>query len=72
MGIQWIGSQIGYVVDFDKMPNLPITGVGIEQPYAEALTDAILKKIVKEPGKYFIVIGYNNTGTYYEIAKIIE
>lgn len=96
---QVIDNKTVYVVDFDTMPELPITGYipeelayenfvkgvvggnlngllasyGALRPrmtYANALTDAIEKEIITEPGKYGI---YLVPGTFdYEIFKIVE
>jgi hypothetical protein len=46
-----------YVVDFDTMPELPITWNTLaEKPYAKALDDAIRSNIITEPGKYGIAL----------------
>lgn len=51
-----------YVVDFDIMPELPITWTRSEEaPYAMALDAAIRNGVVTEPGKYGITI---NTKAY--------
>ncbi len=50
--LQVIEDRLVYVVEFDTMPELPITGEGYERPYAEALTAAIREGLITEPGKY--------------------
>jgi len=60
-----------YVVDFDTMPELPITGVGEEAIYAEALTAAIQNKDIVEPGKYGMHIESFDRKVY-NIFKIVE
>jgi hypothetical protein len=59
-----------YIVDFDVMPELPITGIGEEAVYAEALTVAIQNGDIVEPGKYGIQVDIE-TKTY-NIFKIVE
>lgn len=74
MGLQTIDGQLGYVVEFEELPALPVTGTNrLESAYAEALTDAILNGVITEGGKYFVTI-YAMVGHYarYEVAKIIE
>ena len=56
--LQMVEGEVGYVVEFDTMPELPITGAGMEGYYAEALTQAIVTGTVTEPGKYFIIIDW--------------
>lgn len=46
-----------YVVEFDTLPELPITFANEdEQPYALALAQAIQTGTITEPGKYGIEI----------------
>jgi hypothetical protein len=55
--LQIVDDREVFVVDFDTMPELPITWITFEErPYAEALQDAIQHKIITEPGKYGIAI----------------
>ena len=73
MGMQDIDGHYGYVVEFDSLPALPVTGIGYEKPFAEALTDAILNRVITEGGKYFIRLTAQ-MGDYfrYEIDKITD
>ena len=74
MGLQRIGDNIGYVVEIDELPELPVRGTNrVEMAYAEALTDAIANGVITEGGKYFIVLT-DMVGHYarYEVAKINE
>jgi hypothetical protein len=61
-----------FVVDFDTMPQLPITGIGEEKPYAAALDAAIRTGIITEPGKYGIHIPSNDEPMRYSIFIIKE
>jgi hypothetical protein len=71
--IQFVEDQLVYIVDFDTMPNLPIVGTGIEQYYAEALTDALKNGKITEPGKYAISIDWTfGSERKYTIFKVIE
>ena len=46
-----------FVVDFDTMPELPITwSTPEEEPYAKAFDDAIRTGAIKQPGKYGIAL----------------
>lgn len=83
---QVIDRKAVYVVEFDTMPELPITGLteaekmyrilvgGTLLPkritYAEALTDAIETGIITEPGKYGIHLVPGTAD--YEICKITD
>lgn len=73
---QTIQGQYGFVVDLkDFPPELPINdgGMSLLTPYAQALNDAIIRGIVKEPGKYFIVVFHGGPIiTPWTIHKIIE
>ena len=73
MGLQTINEQIGYVVEFEELPELPVTGHHYEKPYAEALTDAIEHGVITEGGKYFIhftdLVGQ---WARYEVAKVTD
>ncbi len=83
---QMIDKKSVYVVDFDTMPEMPITwltegekayalftgktGNSHGSTYAQALTDAIETGIITEPGKYGI---YLVPGTpRYEVYRINE
>lgn len=71
--LQTIEGRTVFVVDFDTMPELPITGEGEEDPYARALTDAILTGQITEPGKYGIEIDAGNSFFYrYDVYAINE
>lgn len=73
MSIQTIGDKVGYVVEFDEVPELPITysdDKPEEEPYAMALAAAISKGWLTKPGKYMIVI--TDEGKNYEIFTIKE
>lgn len=65
------GRQV-YVVDFDAMPELPITGVGEEIPFARALTAAIESGLISEPGKYGIEVVEEHGRLDYTIFAIVE
>lgn len=70
---QVIDDRKVYVVDFESMPELPITGVGEEEPYAVALTAAIREGLVTEPGKYGIHFSVDFDGTeVWNIFHIVE
>jgi hypothetical protein len=56
MKLQKVDGLNLYVVDLKTMPQLPITGSGPEKIYAEILTTAIRRGLVKVPGKYGIHI----------------
>lgn len=68
-----IDGKIGYVVEFEELPKLPVTGYFLEKPYAEALTDAIENRVITEGGKYFISFT-QQAGIYakYVVLKVIE
>jgi hypothetical protein len=69
MGLQRVDGRYGYVVEFDELPELPITwSKRKEAPYALALGQAIEEGLLTKPGKYMIVI----TGNDYEIFTINE
>lgn len=74
MGLQTIDGKLGYVVEFEELPDLPVTGTNrVEMVYAEALTDAITNGVITEGGKYFVTIT-TQVGFYarYEVARINE
>jgi hypothetical protein len=70
--LQAVDGKIVYVVDLYTMPELPITGNGWERPYADALTQALVQKVIKEPGKYGISIDFTKTPLHWDVFKIIE
>jgi hypothetical protein len=63
-----------FVVDFDTMPELPITwSTAEEEPYARSLDDAIRTGKITEPGKYGIVVSYIDDANFnYSLSKILE
>lgn len=72
MALQTVAGKLVYVVDLETMPELPITGQGWEQPYAEALTKALVMKLITKPGKYGIHINFETTPIKWDVHKIIE
>jgi len=70
--LQVIGGREVFVVEFDTMPELPITGEGREHHYAMALTAAIRDGIVTEPGKYGVYIQTAHDRTVYGVYRITE
>lgn len=67
--VQRIEGKEVYVVNFDTMPELPITASTLDEaPYALALETAIRGGIITEPGKY----GIHLDGTNYTIYRILE
>lgn len=70
--MQVINDKAVYVVDLKEMPVLPIVGTGVEQYYAEALTEAISQGLVTIPGKYGISIDWSTHPARWEAHKIIE
>lgn len=68
--LQTVGDRYGYVVEFDKIPELPITySKRKEKLYAQALARAIQEKQITEPGKYLLVLPDNES---YEIFRITD
>lgn len=64
-----------FVVDFETMPELPITWNADkpeEKPYALALAAAIHTGVITEPGKYGIHIPSNDEPMLYTIFTITE
>ena len=64
-----------FVVDFQTMPELPIIPDPEPSlwPYASALTDAIEKGIITEPGKYGIYVQMTSPSSFiYNIYQINE
>jgi len=70
--LQIVNGRTVYVVEFNTMPELPITGLGIEHPYAVALTSAIEDGTVTEPGKYGIHVDRKDDQYIYNIFRIEE
>lgn len=73
--LQTIDGREVYVVEFDTMPELPITGVGDEIPYARALTAAIAEGLITEPGKYGVHVTQEpeyDGSLVYNVYEIIE
>jgi hypothetical protein len=71
--LQTIDGREVYVVEFDTMPELPITWNADkpeEEPYAQALARAIHEEMITEPGKYGVHIE-KDTQIFY-VFKIIE
>lgn len=57
--LQTIEGKLVYVVEFDEIPELPITwnpDQPEEKDYAQALARAIRLRMITEPGKYGIQI----------------
>lgn len=68
------GIQV-YVVDFETVPDLPITWANeTEEPYAKALGAAIATGVITEGGKYGIEVGNYLPGVdlTYTVHNIIE
>lgn len=62
-----------YVVEFDTMPELPITwSTEEEKPYALALAHAIHNETITEPGKYGLVVDDLDDHIEFTVFKIIE
>lgn len=71
--LQNVAGKLVYVVDLKTMPELPITGRDqFEQAYADALTDAIVRRMVSTPGKYAIEVDWSSTPRKWNVYKIIE
>ena len=70
--LQTINGIRVYVVDLKTMPELPVTGIGEEAIYAEALTTAIQNGDIVEPGKYGIHVYLTLNVKEYNIFKIVE
>lgn len=69
--LQNVAGELVYVVEFDTMPELPITGRNeVEGAYADVLTKAISTGIISEPGKYGINIDWNTR--YWNVYRIEE
>lgn len=71
--LQTVDGKEVYVVDFDTLPELPITWeTPEEEPYARCLTAVIEDKVITEPGKYGIEITNNGQGNLYNVYQIKE
>lgn len=70
--LQTVAGREVFVVDFDTMPELPITGVGEEEPYARALTAAIEDGVITEPGKYGIHVSDRSNRLVWNVYRIEE
>lgn len=71
--LQIIEGKEVYVVEFDKVPELPITGVTKEeQLYAVALARAIATGVISEPGKYGITIKDTDDELRWDAYRIYE
>lgn len=71
MGLQYIDDKWGYVVEFETLPALPITGMdSTDGIYATALELAITRGSITTGGKYFILI--SEDGESYQIFRIDE
>lgn len=72
--LQIVDGREVYVVEFDAIPELPITwSTPDEEPYARALHNGIEHGMITEPGKYGIYLDQEAAPTkLYMIYKIIE
>lgn len=73
--LQTVDGREVYVVDFDTMPELPITWeTPEEEPYARCLTAVIEDKVITEPGKYGIEVKYDKEENekFYSVYRIEE
>jgi hypothetical protein len=70
--LQVVNGILVYVVEFDKLPELPVRGTGVEEFYADALTSAIERGTITQPGKYAIQINIKNSELYYDVYQIFE
>lgn len=60
--LQTFDGRLVFIVDFDTMPELPITwNNSEEEPYAKALQAAIQDGVITKPGKYGIQIDHGAT-----------
>lgn len=69
--LQWVTDKFVYVIDLPDLATvaLPVTGLGYEAPYAEALTHAITRKIITKSGKYGVEVDFpTNKWKIYEIT----
>lgn len=71
--LQTVDGREVFVVDFDTVPQPPITwATEEEKPYALALDSAIREKLVTEPGKYGIHVTNEVDRIIYNIFHINE
>jgi hypothetical protein len=71
--LQVVDGHEVFVVDFDELPQLPITWDKPEdEPYARCLDNAIRTGVITEPGKYGIAAVTVDGETVYQIARIVE
>jgi hypothetical protein len=71
--LQTINGLDVYVVDFDTLPETPITyATPEEKPYAAALGAALATGVVTEPGKYAIHVLSDGEPLRYSIFTIKE
>jgi hypothetical protein len=72
--LQTVDGREVFVVEFDTMPELPITwATPEEEPYALGLARAIEQGWIAEPGKYGVEVGTFPSGSIYtNIFKIEE
>lgn len=74
--LQIVDGHEVYVVEFEEMPELPITwdpNKPEERPYALVLARAISDKVITEPGKYGLSIEDPTADVLnWDIFKIIE
>jgi hypothetical protein len=69
--LQTVAGRLVYVVEIKVWPpELPITGVGMEQKYARSLTLAIIRGQIPGPGKYAIEVDFQNNR--YDVFRIDE
>jgi hypothetical protein len=56
--LQSVDGKLLYIVNLQAIPRLPINSLDDPKlkPYADALTQAIERRIVKEPGQYGIEV----------------
>lgn len=71
--LQTIEGKEVYIVEFDEVPELPITGVTKEeQLYGVALARAIQTGTIAEPGKYGITIQDTDDELLWDVYRIYE
>lgn len=71
--LQKIEGKLVYVVEFDTLPDLPITWEKPEEePYARCLQQALEQGVITDPGKYSIKLEFDGQGKKYVIYRVIE
>lgn len=72
--LQAVDGRLVYVIEFENSPTsyLPITGSGIEAPYALALNTAIWNGQLTESGKYGVEVTIEDGTTVYNVYHIVE